>query len=181
MEIKTVAFDVGGVLAYQNLSALTEEEQILFRIYMNRNHIQDPNLIEYASKRMPDIFLKIYKLSNSAMPTLEALKDMKKRLSIWTNNIGAIDGWFEHIGLYRYVKREDIINSFYIGVDKPNIEFYRIALKHLRSAPQNVLFLDDNSKNIRAAIRCGITGILYHMPPDNLKDIVIPEIKKRGK
>ena len=45
-QIKTVAFDLGGVLAYQDLDLLTEEELMLFRVYMNRNDILDKELID---------------------------------------------------------------------------------------------------------------------------------------
>lgn len=178
-KIKTVAFDLGGVLAYQDLSSLTEEELLLFKTYMNRKNIQNRELIEYARKRMPEIYLKIHRLTSDAVPTLEMLKDMKIKISIWTNNIKEIDNWFEEIGLYRYIKREDIINSFYIGSDKPNLEFYRRALELLKSIPQNVLFLDDKSQNIKSAEECGINGRLYETD-ENLQTVVENAIKKRG-
>lgn len=178
-EIKTVAFDLGGVLAYQDLSALSEEELFLFKTYMNRNNIKDRELIEYASKKIPDIYLKIHRLTGDALPTLEMLKDMKVRPSVWTNNIKEIDAWFEEVGLYRYIKREDIINSFYIGADKPELEFYQRALKLLKSLPQKVLFLDDKDENILSAERCGINGKLYNMD-ENLTETVESEIKRRG-
>lgn len=175
--IETVAFDLGGVLAYQDFSSLTEEELFLFKTYMNRRKIQNRELIEYASGRIADIFLKIHYLTDGAIPTLEMLKEMKIRASIWTNNIGAIDLWFEEINLYHYIAKKDIINSFYIGCDKPNLKFYRKALEELKNMPQSVLFLDDKFQNIVGAQECGIHGRLY-ASCESLGATVESEIKK---
>ncbi len=176
-KIETVAFDLGGVLAYQDFNSLSEEELFLFKCYMNRWNIRDKELIEYASHKIPEIYLKIHRLRKEAIPTLEMLKDMNIRPSIWTNNIKEIDAWFEEIGLYRYIRREDIINSFYIGSDKPDIRFYRRAIELLKAIPKDTLFLDDNYQNIINAEKCGINGRLYDSH-DSLEEIVEREIKK---
>lgn len=176
-KVETVAFDLGGVLAYQDLSLLTDEELLLFKVYMNRNSIADKELVEYAKRKMPEIYLKIHKLSEEALTTLEMLRDSGVRSSIWTNNIGEIDNWLEQVGLYRLIRREDIINSFYIGSDKPSIEFYQKALFLLKNSPQEVLFLDDSLENIIGAKKCGIDGRLYKTS-DSLEKIVETGIKK---
>lgn len=177
--IKTVAFDLGGVLTFQDFSLLTEEELFLFRTYMNRKNVQNTELVEYARQKMPEIYLKMYQLNRRAVSTLEMLKEMDIRISIWTNNIDAINNWFEEIGFYRYIKREDIINSFFIGFDKPDLEFYRQAFIILKCIPQSILFLDDNLQNIQSAERCGVNVRLYESHED-LEVIVESEIKKRG-
>lgn len=170
-KINTVAFDLGGVLAYQDFSLLTEEELWLFKIYMNRKSIKNKELVEYARQKIPAIYMKIHKLTYGAIPTLEMLKDMKIKTSIWTNNIQAIENWFEEIGLYKYINRDDVINSFYIGSDKPDLVFYYKALKILKCSPQSILFLDDKTENIISAEECGINGIVYN-PNENLKTTV---------
>lgn len=178
-QIKTVAFDLGGVLAYQDLDLLTEEELMLFRVYMNRNDILDKELIDYAHKRMIEIYLKIYKLTSEAILTFEMLNDLKIRLSIWTNNIQEIDNWFEEVHLYQYIKRENIINSFYIGVDKPNLAFYLRALELLGDMPQEILFLDDHLENVEGAKMLEINSKIYN-GDDSLREVVQFEIKKGG-
>lgn len=160
-KITKVAFDLGGVLAYRDLSVLTEEEKMLLNVYMNRRSINDKELIEYASTKIQEIYLKIHKLTPDAIPTLEMLRSEHLTPSIWTNNIREIDNWFEEIGLYRYIDRKDIINSFYIGCDKPNIEFYKRALEIVKKHNSEVLFIDDSEPNVEGAAICGIPSIVY--------------------
>lgn len=170
-DIEVVAFDLGGVLAYQDLDKLTAEELFLLREYMNRKNIKDEELLFYAKSKIPEIYLKIYRLTPEAMETLQMLKDRNIRPSIWTNNIKEINDWFEEVGIYRYVDMKDVINSFYIGINKPNIEFYRRALNTIKSEPQRVLFIDDNYQNIINALRCGINGQVYDMSTSLLKTV----------
>lgn len=177
-KIEVVAFDLGGVLAYRDLSSLTEEELILLKTYLHRRNIQDRDLLEQARRRIDEIYLKIHRLNAGAVPTLEMLKDLKIRPSIWTNNIREIDNWFEEIGLYKYIRREDIVNSFDIGSDKPDLEFYRRALELLSNKPNDVLFFDDDKRNIEGARLCNIDGIEYDMSQD-LEKTVEEEIRRR--
>lgn len=177
--IKTIAFDLGGVLAYRNFSLLSEEELYLYKIYMNRHQVQNKKVVSYASQKMPEIYLKIYRLAKGAFEALELLKETEIRPSIWTNNTGAIDAWFEETNIYRYIKKEDIINSFYIGKDKPSPFFYHKALELLCSYPEDVLFLDDDMKNILGAQKCGIQGKLY-IESEGLVSTITREISKRG-
>ena len=176
-KISTVAFDLGGVLAHQDLSVLTEEERFILKTYMNRKKITDKELIVHAESKIANIYSKIHKLSPEAVPTLEMLREEKIRPSIWTNNIKEIDNWFEEIGLYRHIKREDIINSFYIGADKPEVEFFRKALELLKNKPQDVLFLDDSKENVTSAKNYGINSRMYNMR-ESLEDTVRTEIRK---
>lgn len=175
--VKTVAFDLGGVLAYQDLSKLTEEELFLLQTFMNRNQVVNRELLEYAKSKIAEIYLKIHKLNSETIQTLEMLQQDNIRPSIWTNNIKEIDAWFEEIGLYKYIRREDIINSIYLGFDKPNIDFYRNALLLLKNKPRDVLFFDDNHANILGARKCGISSKEYDMTK-SLEETVETEIRK---
>lgn len=156
-----IAFDLGGVLAYRDLSSLTDEERLLLEVYMNRQNETDKELVRYAQSKIQDIYIKIHRLRPEAIETLTMLKSEHLTPSIWTNNIREIDGWFESIGLYKYINRQDIINSFYIGCDKPNIEFYKKALAIVKKHNDEVLFIDDSRININGATASGIPSILY--------------------
>ncbi len=176
-EVKMVAFDLGGVLAYQDLSRLTQEELFLLRTYMNRDQISNKELLEYAKEQITEIYLKIHKLNPEAISTLKMLQEYKIRPSIWTNNIKEIVTWFEAIDIYKYVKKEDIVNSIYLGVNKPHLEFYQRALLLLKINPNDILFFDDNHLNIVGARICGINGIEYEMG-ESLKNKVKKKIIK---
>jgi putative hydrolase of the HAD superfamily len=46
--------------------------------------------------------------------------------------------------------------SFEVGLLKPESEFYEYALREMHLDPGDVLFLDDNEKNVKAAFNLGI-------------------------
>ncbi len=177
-KVKTIAFDLGGVLAYQDLSVLTEEEKLLFQTYMNRNKGANRELLEYAKSKIAEIYLKIHRLNIGTISTLEMLQEKEIRSSIWTNNIKEIDAWLEEAGLYRYIRREDIVNSIYLGVDKPDLEFYHKALYLLKNSPSDVLFLDDNYDNVLGAQICGVKAKVYNMS-ESLEETVETAIGER--
>lgn len=167
-DIRFVAFDLGGVLAYCDNSKLSDEELYLlqfYKKYMSRQIVskKDRDFLEYVKSKMSDIYLKIHKLNNDTIPVLEMLQDEKIRTSIWTNNTPYINSWLEEVGLTRFIYSRDIINSFYLGYDKPDIHFYLEALRVLNINSINVLFLDDNNINVKSAMRCGIWGEQYTM------------------
>ncbi|HBA37546.1 MAG TPA: hypothetical protein DCY94_02365 [Firmicutes bacterium] len=173
----TIAFDLGGVLSYRDLSSLNEEERFLLEVYMNRYKVQDRELLAYATSKIPEIYLKINHLRSDAEETLQMVKDEHLTPSIWTNNIGAIDVWFESVGLYKFVRREDIVNSFYIGVDKPNVEFYKKALEIIKKHKDLILFFDDDAKNVEGAIKSGIESVHFDSAR-KLPEVLDEELRK---
>ncbi len=54
---------------------------------------------------------------------------------------------------------KNAFSSHLIGNTKPNIAVFNHVLKELKAAPSDVLFFDDNEKNIAAAKCIGITAI----------------------
>lgn len=181
-DLKFVAFDLGGVLAYQDVSGLNDEEKVLLDIYLDymrkKLNQKDYSLLEYARLRMSDIYLKIHKLSKYAIPTLDILKQEKIGISIWTNNNPYIVPWLHNSGLLEYLPEHLFINSFYLGYDKPDSNFYLACLNILGMLPSNILFLDDNLENVVGARNCGIDTILYDMSMD-LSSVVIGAIRER--
>lgn len=157
------AFDIGGVLAYQDLSSLSKEELKYLQVFMNRFKNPNDRLLDQAKKYMQDIYLKIHHLNPDTLPTLDFLYSRDIRTSIWTNNIKEIEPWLAESGIYRYVNRRDVINSFDIGYDKPNACFFYKALKILDVHPSKVIFFDDNQVNVIGAKRCGIDSQMFEM------------------
>ena len=174
-----MAFDLGGVLAYQDLSVLNEEELFLFKVYMNRSKVEDKELVRYAEKRILDIYLKIHKLNPDTFNVLEILKVEKIIPSLWTNNIKYLNSWLDSVGLHKYIDNSNVINSYFLNVDKPNKEFYYKALKQLKQSPNDILFFDDDMENVISSKRCGIESKIYDMK-DSLEEKVQKEIKKRS-
>jgi HAD superfamily hydrolase (TIGR01509 family) len=56
---------------------------------------------------------------------------------------------------------EEIVISSDIGLVKPNSDIYLHALKKIKSAPGESLFIDDSQVNVDAATILGIEGFLY--------------------
>ena len=191
-KIKNVAFDLGGVLLFQDRSVLTEEEEFLRKAYMNRNNQEQmqeyyqlfgeektKKILKYAEEQMPSIFIKIHKLNDNTLETLETLKNEKITPSIWTNNIKAIDPVLERLGFYDYIRPEYVINSIDFGYLKPSKDFYRYALLKTQQVPREVLFIDDSPKNIEGAKILDIHGMEYIESDDkSLEQQTLEEIEK---
>lgn len=183
-KIQMVAFDLGGVLAYRDLSNLSADEQnflLIYQKYMSIKEVtsKDKEFLEYARSKMKEITSKIYKLNRESLDVLKMLYNNGINISLWTNNTPYLNSWLEQVGILRYIPLENVINSYYLGYDKPNKSFYLKALELLRFRASQILFVDDNSKNLKSAENCGIEGILYNMNM-SLND-TIDEVYKIGR
>lgn len=177
--IKTVAFDLGGVLASQDYSLLQTEELALVKAYLNRANpdrvaleaqkagVKDSSeFLREAEARIGELYPKFHVMSDEGMQAILTIKEMGLSPSIWTNNIWAINNWFEKIGLYDHINPDYICNSIAMGegnADKPNIAFYRSALGQLKNDAKQVLFIDDDLVNVAAGLGYGIPSIQYNM------------------
>lgn len=56
---------------------------------------------------------------------------------------------------YHLSKFDYVYLSFEIGLRKPSKEIYEYVLKDCKLLPQNILFIDDDEKNIESANECG--------------------------
>ena len=173
-EIRMVAFDLGGVLAYRDLSVLSAEEQNLLLIYQKYMGIKgvnpkDKEFLEYARSKMEEITRKIYKLNREALDVLKMLHYNGIGISLWTNNTPYLNSSLEQVGVLRYIPLENVINSYYLGYDKPNKYFYLKALELLHIRASQILFVDDNRDNLISAKNCGIQTLEYDMSM-SLKD-----------
>lgn len=68
---------------------------------------------------------------------------------------------------------EPVIVSALIGVMKPDPTAYRVALRDLRVAPHEAVFVDDSLTHVRGAQAVGLHAILFR-PETNLRDDLKP-------
>ncbi|MGC9454691.1 MAG: HAD family hydrolase [Phycisphaerae bacterium] len=61
---------------------------------------------------------------------------------------------------------EAMFISHELGARKPEPESYHVVLQHLGESPENVVFVDDRTENVTAAVRLGMRGILVDDPAD---------------
>ena len=63
---------------------------------------------------------------------------------------------------------EVIVDSSEVGMRKPDLRIFELALKRLAGiAPTRTLFLDDYQANLDAAARLGIRGVLVEEDPSS--------------
>jgi putative hydrolase of the HAD superfamily len=60
-------------------------------------------------------------------------------------------------GIFKYFK--EIFSSLLIGMTKPSEGVYRYVVDQLACEPGDILYFDDNEKNVEAATRLGIRSI----------------------
>ncbi len=56
---------------------------------------------------------------------------------------------------------DDYVLSYQVGCLKPDPEIYRVALEKSGALPEDSLFVDDMSENIRAAEQMGMKGLVF--------------------
>ncbi len=72
---------------------------------------------------------------------------------------GARATFVNQFACYRYV--DSVVISAEEGVAKPDPEIYRICLRRMGVAAEETIFVDDFARNIEAANRLGMRGILF--------------------
>lgn len=65
-----------------------------------------------------------------------------------------------------------IIISSEIGIVKPDPAFFAKALETINNLPKDVLFIDDNSENVRAANKFRIESVVFQ-DVDTLKQLIL--------
>jgi len=73
----------------------------------------------------------------------------KVKLAIASNHLSFIHQRIDNMEMRQ--KFDYILISADIGIEKPNKEFYEKLIEKLQEQPENILFIDDDIKNIEAA------------------------------
>lgn len=198
--IDTVIFDLGGVLVdwnpvrlYKKIFSDPEEMNYFLSEVCTAdwNEQQDAGRpIETATALLLDRFpkyetaIKAYygrwteMLGGAIEPTVEILKELK---AADTHRIYALTNWsaetfptarkmFDFLQLF-----EGILVSGEENMKKPDHRIYKLILDRYKINAPNALFIDDNLKNIKAAIECDIHGI-HFTSPEKLRN----DLKKYG-
>ena len=80
--------------------------------------------------------------------------------------------------LREYIVREKFEDAFdymiisaEVGVAKPDVKIYQIALEQVGVSPKEMVFVDDFAVNIKGCEKLGIKGILFKDPASALKQL----------
>lgn len=190
---KVFLFDLGNVLAkpidnhelYDKLNCKITYEQ--FEKYWFENalvikahegkvsdkvHIEA--LLEYCKSSLSiDEFYNIYNsLNNSLYPdTIKIIEELKNK----HYKVGLLSN-LRLMDFNRYKEQLEQLNFDYMFLSykmkciKPNNAIYEKVINTTGIKPQNIIFFDDNKKNVQGALKCGITA--YLVTGDTIKEFI---------
>ncbi len=94
--------------------------------------------------------------------TLEKLKEMGYSMSVISNSDGRVEKMMNEVGIAKYFDR--IYDSYIVGVSKPDVRIYKLALEKLSLKPNDALFVGDMFYiDVLGANSCDIPAL--HLDP----------------
>lgn len=193
--ISTVFWDVGAVLFSEAqisrrefkpvrdlLGVSVEESDQIF----DEHWLNEVRLGEISE----DEFWKFYLDVSRKKPTIEEIKTLYRNCirvnnELWNFVKGLAEKYDQYVlsnhgrewmqflsqkwQFSKYFK--DIYCSAWLGVAKPERKFYEIAIKESGEVPKEILYIDDNSKNVDVASSMGIHGIIYKSNEQVIEDM----------
>src|SRR5208283_6160187 len=182
-KIKTVIFDIGGVLLNIDHDAFPRK----LGIERSRvNHV-DKQAIEQIAKEyeigrigteeffgmMDEIFKGKYtseKLENAwnaivveenseIIPVVNAIQARYQTAILSNTNPAHFQESCDTAAIVK--KFSKLYLSFQIGAAKPDPAAYQYVIRNLSAEPSSLLFIDDLAENVAAAMKCGMEGIIF--------------------
>ena len=184
--IKIVAFDLVGVLVNEKDVELTPEEDKLERMF--GSNINDADYLIDARKIInkdsilmrttEDLIDKIYKVKDRELFRKIKEKYPNLKIIIATNHVSYVRNFIGESFGVNYL--DDVLISAEIHKIKPNLDFYEHIINKYNIKPNELLFLDDNVKNIEGAQQLGINTIKVNKNTDLFKEICICLEQNKG-
>lgn len=175
--IKVIAFDLVGVLVSEKDIELSNEEEKLERMFGDnindydylmeaRKIINKDSIIMRVTEELID---KIYELRDPDL--FKKIKDKYPclKIIIATNHVSYVRNFIGESFGVDYL--DDVLISAEFHKIKPNQDFYDHILKKFDLSPQELLFLDDNQKNIDGANKLGVATIKVNKDTDLFDEI----------
>jgi putative hydrolase of the HAD superfamily len=185
-EISTILWDIGGVLLTNGwdhcgradlLTRFNVDEAEFEERHPDANDDWEKGLITVEDYLQRTVFWKPRNftaeeffeamkaesrvLDDSALGILENLAtSVDVDLGMLNNESRELNDYrIETFGLRGYF--DFFFSSCYVGLRKPGVEIYRLALDVLQCEPEETLFIDDRAGNVEAAASLGIHAIRY--------------------
>lgn len=183
-KIKAIIFDLGNVIAnYDHMIAAKKMSNAVGipATFIKRIILEEKNLnplekgtlsekefwtrIEKGIDRKIDskLFDRLWEdifSPNKNMEKLVGLLKKRYRLALLSNMIPVQR---DHLcKRFKIIKTFDVvIFSFEVGLRKPEKGIYKLALRRLRTRPEETLYFDDNLEFVRAARKLGINAFQF--------------------
>lgn len=174
--IKVIAFDLVGVLVTEKEINLNDTEEKLERLfganisdedYINKaSLITNENIIDITK----NIINKLYVVKDRDI-FIKIKEKYQVKIIIATNHVFFIKDYI--INNLDIENIDDIIISAKINKIKPNKDFYEYILDKYNIKNNELLFIDDNIKNINAAASMNINTIKVNKDTDILEKLKV--------
>lgn len=175
--IKVIAFDLVGVLVNERDIVLSNEEEKLERLFgpnlSDEEYLKEANKIVNDETNILDItralINKLYKVKDREI--FKKVKEINSdvKIVIATNHVSFVKEFINSHFDISYL--DDLIISADINRIKPNLDFYEFILDKYKINANELLFLDDNIKNINGANVLGIKTIKVEKNNDLVSEI----------
>lgn len=175
--IKVIAFDLVGVLVNERDIVLSNEEEKLERLF--GPNLSDDDYLKKAKEIVCNeenivnitkiLINKLYKVKEK-----EIFKKIKKinsklKIVVATNHVSFVKEFINSHFDINYL--DDLIISAEINRIKPNLDFYEFILDKYKINANELLFLDDNIKNVNGANVLGIKTIMVEKSINMIDEI----------
>ncbi|MDP4030863.1 MAG: HAD family phosphatase [Candidatus Beckwithbacteria bacterium] len=187
-KIKAVVFDAGGVITEwrQTIDAFLDELGVDFASFQKATEPDELLVYKGLMKtedyyqrtmkrlgreekwaRLTEIIPANFTRIEATFNLLEELQG-KVRLAMLTNAYDdSVDELDTKVNHKKYF--ELIIDSSVVGMMKPDKEIYLLTCQKLQLKPSQCLFVDDDLKNVEAAIKLGFNTVYFTEPEESVK------------
>jgi putative hydrolase of the HAD superfamily len=188
-EISTILWDVGGVLLTNGWDHV-DRAAVLSRFQVNSAEFEErhPEANDAWEKGLITVEEYLHRTvfweprNFTVEEFFEAMKEQSKvlegtALEVLENiattqdvDLGMLNNEARELNDYRIEKFgfrgyfDFFFSSCYVGLRKPGVQIYRLALDVLQCEPGEVAFIDDRAGNAEAAAELGIHAIHYQGP-----------------
>ena len=175
--IKVIAFDLVGVLVNERDIVLSNEEEKLERLFgpnlSDDDYLKKAKEIVCNEKNIVNttevLINKLYKVKDKDIFKKIKKINSKVKVVIATNHVSFVKEFINSHFDINYL--DDLIISAEINRIKPNLDFYEFILNKYKINATELLFLDDNIKNINGANVLGIKTIKVEKNNDLVSEI----------
>ena len=137
----------------------------LFEAAFERNGVPPGKAARYAREaRKHLVDAKYYSLYPDALDALKYFRGVGYANVILSNHLPELPDICEALGLMEHV--EICISSANVGFEKPNPEFFRIALEMAGKPAVSWMVGDNLGADVRGAEACGMKAVLVRRRPD---------------
>ena len=100
---------------------------------------------------------------------VKKIREMRIKTLVLSNTIEPHIGVIKkHLG---YKDFNTVILSCRVGMRKPELSIYKLALKKLKVKPEDCIFIDDQNENLKLAKKLGMKVILAKNPKQIIRDV----------